>query len=310
MKSISIFLIVVTLVAGIVGCGPSPTPQHNLSTNSTEGGSVTTPGEGTFTYDEGTVISLIATPNAGYRFVHWTGYIDTVADREAAATTITMNASYFITANFVAVYDLVISATTGGNVTSPGEGAFAYDTGAVVSLSAAPDTAYQFVNWFGDVDTVADVYDPTTTITMNGDYSISANFTSDNIALSKPTVASSWRIGYPPENAVDGTPAGWCSGDWVPGWIEVDLQDTYNIGRIRLTVGQDPAGETVHQVLGKGPGTGGEFQLLHEFHGWTESHQLLEYIPATPWEGIQLIRIETIVSPSWVAWREIEIWQP
>jgi hypothetical protein len=73
---------------------------------------------------------------------------------------------------------------------------------------------------------------------------------------------------------------------------------------------QWPAGEMVHQVLGKGPGTGGDFQLLHELHGFTEDRQPMEYTPAIPWEDIQFIRIETLVDPSWVSWREIEIVEP
>jgi len=80
-----------------------PSVQYNLSINSTEGGSVTEPGEGVFPYNEGTVVDLVATPDNGYRFVEWTGDVDTIVDVNAAATTITMNGDYSITANFVGV---------------------------------------------------------------------------------------------------------------------------------------------------------------------------------------------------------------
>ena len=40
----------------------------------------------------------------------------------------------------------------------------------------SPDEGYRFVEWTGDVGTIADVYAAATTITMNGDYSITANF--------------------------------------------------------------------------------------------------------------------------------------
>jgi len=74
--------------------------QYDLTIGSTAGVSVITPGEGTFTYDAGTVVDLMATPGDGYRFVEWTGDVGTIADVEAAATNITMSGNYTITANF------------------------------------------------------------------------------------------------------------------------------------------------------------------------------------------------------------------
>ena len=154
----------------------APPDEYDLTISSTSGGNVTTPGEGTFTYDEGTVVGLNATPDSSYRFVDWSGNVSTVANVTAAETNITMNGDYSITANFVAVYDLTIDSTVGGNVTIPGEGTFAYDEGTVVDLVATPDFGYPFVNWSGDVGTVANVTAASTNITMNGDYSITANF--------------------------------------------------------------------------------------------------------------------------------------
>jgi uncharacterized repeat protein (TIGR02543 family) len=173
MARVSIFLIVVALIAGMVGCAQ---PAYNLAIVSTAGGNVTTPGEGMFTYDEGTVVNLTVEVEEGYRFVNWTGDVGSIANVNATITTITMNGSYFITANFVAAYDLTISSTAGGNVTIPGEGTFTYDVGTVVSLNAAPDAGYQFVNWTGDVSTIGNVNAAATIITTNGDYEITANF--------------------------------------------------------------------------------------------------------------------------------------
>ncbi|MFO7712481.1 MAG: hypothetical protein R6V51_04660, partial [Dehalococcoidia bacterium] len=61
---------------------------------------VTAPGEGTFTYDRGTAVNLVADAEEGYRFVNWTGAIGTIDDATDASTTITMNSDYVITANF------------------------------------------------------------------------------------------------------------------------------------------------------------------------------------------------------------------
>jgi hypothetical protein len=69
-----------------------------------------------------------------------------------------------------------ISSTVGGTVIAPGEGLFSYDKGAVVELVAVPDEGYRFTNWTGNVDTIADAYAATTTITMNNNYYVIAGF--------------------------------------------------------------------------------------------------------------------------------------
>jgi len=151
--------------------------EYDLTIDSTVGGNVTTPGEGLFPdYDAGTVVDLVATPGAGYRFVNWTGNVSTIGNVTAASTNITMNGDYSITANFVKTYDLTTSSTAGGTVTTPGVGTHTYDAGTMVNLVATPNAGYDFVNWTGDVGTIADDEDDTTTITMNGDYSVAANF--------------------------------------------------------------------------------------------------------------------------------------
>ena len=157
-----------------------PAGQFGLTTSSTAGGSVTTPGEGTFTYDAGTVASLVATPDSGYHFVDWTGDVATIANVNSASTTIAMEGHYSITANFEQIpagqFSLTTSSTAGGAVTIPGEGIFIYDAGTVVNLVATPDSGYHFVNWTGDVATIANINSASTTITMEGSYSITANF--------------------------------------------------------------------------------------------------------------------------------------
>jgi len=99
MKRISLLFIIVTLLAGIVGCD-GVGESHALAVTSTEGGSVTTPGEGMFTYEEGTVVNLLAEADEGYRFVNWTGDVGSMDNTEASTTTVTMHDDYTITANF------------------------------------------------------------------------------------------------------------------------------------------------------------------------------------------------------------------
>ena len=73
-------------------------------------------------------------------------------------------------------HTLTIASTAGGNVTSPGEGIFNYTGGTVVNLVAEASEGFRFVNWSGDVATIADVNATVTTITIQGNYSIRANF--------------------------------------------------------------------------------------------------------------------------------------
>jgi len=97
-KLIAVALIAVllcTVLGNGIGC--TTTTTYTLTIGSTAGGSVT-PAVGPHTYDAGTSVNLTATPDADYHFVEWTGApIDGV---ENAATTITMNGDYTVTANF------------------------------------------------------------------------------------------------------------------------------------------------------------------------------------------------------------------
>jgi len=97
VAKICVFLITAALIAGMAGCVLT---QYDLTISSTEGGEVTTPGEDMFTYDEGTIVELVAEADDGYRFVKWTGNVSAIADVNADATTITMHDSYSIIANF------------------------------------------------------------------------------------------------------------------------------------------------------------------------------------------------------------------
>jgi len=73
-------------------------------------------------------------------------------------------------------YDLTITSTKGGSVINPGEGTFTYNAGRVVKLWARSGLGYTFVRWTGDVATIDNVRSFSTTITMNGNYNITANF--------------------------------------------------------------------------------------------------------------------------------------
>jgi hypothetical protein len=158
--------------------------QYSLEITSEKGGSVLTPGEGTFHYQAAEKVILVVSPNNGYEFDKWTGDVDTVDDTDDHSTFIIMDGNKSITANFDKIdtttseqYSLEISSTEGGSVTMPGEGTFRYDAADIVKLVARPDDGYKFDGWTGDTDAVADIDDATTTIEMDDDKSIGATFT-------------------------------------------------------------------------------------------------------------------------------------
>jgi len=75
-------------------------------------------------------------------------------------------------------YSLTIHDTEGGLAVASGDitEISDLDYGAVVQLYAVAYTCYEFVNWTGDVGTIADVENTYTTIIMKGSYVITANF--------------------------------------------------------------------------------------------------------------------------------------
>ena len=91
-------------------------------------------------------------------------------------------------------YTLTVSSSAGGSVTAPGEGSFPYIDGTIVDINAAADTGYHFVNWTGDTATIADANAAATTITVDANYAIQANFAlvpfAPIITSTPPTTAS------------------------------------------------------------------------------------------------------------------------
>jgi uncharacterized repeat protein (TIGR02543 family) len=183
MARVSILLITVALIAGIISCGEVVPPnRYNLTI------AVAPAGSGTATdltssspYTGGTGVGIRAVANPGYHFVNWTASAGGFADTNAAQTTFTMPVqNVTVTANFEEIppiqYELTISSTAGGSVVTPGQGTFTYDADTVVNLVAEAEEGYKFLTWMGDIDTVANVNAPSTTITMNDRYSITANF--------------------------------------------------------------------------------------------------------------------------------------
>ena len=129
----------------------------------------------------------------------------------------------------------------------------------------------------------------------------------DNIAFNKPVTVSKSLADQPAAFAVDDDPATqWGAGDMPPQWIQVDLQNSYRVTEIRLLVAQYPEGNTLHRIQIR-PSVDATFTTVHEFNGSTSDNDWLVFTPETALENVQQIRIQTLSSPSWVSWKEIQL---
>ncbi len=126
-----------------------------------------------------------------------------------------------------------------------------------------------------------------------------------NLAFGKPVTSSASLPGEPATNAVDGSGAQWGSGGDAPQWLEIDLGSVVEVGSVRLTVAQFPDGATVHQVYGGV--TSPAATLLHTFDGVTAEGDELVHEFVTP-PSVRYLRVLTTASPSWVSWREVEVY--
>ncbi|UCD49216.1 MAG: leucine-rich repeat domain-containing protein, partial [Phycisphaerales bacterium] len=80
-------------------------------------------------------------------------------------------------------YQVTLSSTAGGSVTSPGEGVFYYDGETIVNLYARPDDTglFVFAGWSGgaaQAGKVSDIGDPRASVTVDSVYTLKAHFTS------------------------------------------------------------------------------------------------------------------------------------
>jgi uncharacterized repeat protein (TIGR02543 family) len=110
VSRLGIFLIAVTLIAGMSGCGGGGPSGYDLimAADPAAGGAATDETNGS-PYDGGTTISIKADPNPGYEFAGWTALAGGFGDANAEETTFTMpSQDVTVTANFVAAMEMEI----------------------------------------------------------------------------------------------------------------------------------------------------------------------------------------------------------
>ena len=106
--------------------------------------------------------------------------------------------------------------------------------------------------------------------------------------------------------AIDGDPeTAWSAQDHPAQWISIALDNIYLAERIELVVAQAPPGPTTHFLwVDNGSGVRTRFKQLTDIH--TEDGQTLT-IDINPPRPVKGILIQTLESPSWVAWREVRV---
>jgi hypothetical protein len=170
----------------------------------------------------GTVVSIEAVPGTCYQFDNWSGDLS----GSVSPTTITMDGNKSVIANFSQiVYTLDLTGVGSGQVRVDGTlhalpWSGSIPCGSVVSLEAVADAGWQFDHWSGDLTGSTNP----TTITMDADKAVTANFSRIRYRLSLSATGSGqvW---------VNGTlqqPLPW-SGDFDSGTV-VNLEAVPALG--------------------------------------------------------------------------------
>ena len=136
--------------------------EYTLTVSAAEGGTVSTEGG---TYDEGTEVTITATPSEGYRFTGWEGNTST---EESLTITLNSNQTYQALFELIPIYTLTITTGEGGTVSTEGG---EYEEGTEVEVTATPNEGYRFDGWEGNDST-----NESLTITLNSNQTYQALF--------------------------------------------------------------------------------------------------------------------------------------
>lgn len=178
-------IVVIIVIAALV----APPTMHTLSVSvSPSGTGSVSPSGGE--YESGVQVILTATPASGYTLAFWSGG----ASGSTPTVSITMNADKSITANFrstTQTYTLTTSISpSGAGSVSPSGGE--YKSGDQIILAASPASGYTFDYWSGGASGTTS----TTTITMDSDKTITANFRSASAVSVDYEVIALYGTGY------------------------------------------------------------------------------------------------------------------
>ena len=157
--------------------GGTPPVFYNLTTNAS-GGTVT-PSSGSF--EEGTQVSLTATPDGGYEFAGWSGD----ASGTANPITITMDSDKSVTASFTQLPLVDLTTDVVGNGTTD-PFSRSYFEGVTATITAIPDAGWTFAGWSGDASGTENPL----SLVMDADKHVIATFTENTGPITTTVTAS------------------------------------------------------------------------------------------------------------------------
>ncbi len=208
-------------------------------------------------YEEGSVVTLTATPSDSSAFTGWSGDLSGSTN----PANVTMNGHKHITANFTSAGTIQYTLSTGtagagaGNILVSPPGETFYD-GSVVTITAIPSANSDFTGWSGDLSGASNPAN----VSMNYSKHVTANFTSGGPAqytLSASTsgpgtghISLSPSGGTYDEGTVVSVAASPTGGSTFAGWSG-DLSGSTNPTAITMN-----NNKSVNAIFNAGGGTG------------------------------------------------------
>ena len=154
---------------------------YSLTVQSSSGGTAT--GSGIFSH--GTTQPVQATPQIGYFFTGWSG--EGITESTSSLTSVNMIQNRVVTASFAPIqYSISVTSGEGGSVNEI-NGLYSHDSN--ISIQAIADHGYEFSNWSQSGSGISDPNSSTTTLLVDENQSIHANFNPLNFELNMTTTS-------------------------------------------------------------------------------------------------------------------------
>ncbi|GEM_PF-1772908 len=155
---------------------PQPPSQYSLNVSASNGTVTRNPNSSS--YASGSIVTLTASPNSCYEFSGWSGNCASFGMNTTC--TLTMDSNKSVAANFTAkTFSLDVSAYNGTVNRTPNQTSYA--CGSNVTLTAAPNSCYEFSGWSENCSGFG--INPTCNLTMDSNKSVGASFSTGTYSL-------------------------------------------------------------------------------------------------------------------------------